>query len=123
MSESVFSVREITCVNCPMGCTLSVQLSDGQILSVTGQQCPRGDPYALSEVTDPRRMLTTLIVVPGRSRPLSVRTRVPIPLHLIDQALAQIHRCVVRPPVRAGETVLADVCGTGVEVIATTDLG
>lgn len=122
MSESVFSVREITCVNCPMGCTLSIRLADGQILSVTGQQCPRGDPYARSEVTDPRRMLTTLVVVSGRAKPLPVRTRVPIPLHLVSEALVQIHRCVIRPPVRAGESVLANVCGTGVEVIATADL-
>lgn len=122
MPESASSVREITCVNCPMGCTLSVRLADGQILSVTGQQCPRGDPYARSEVTDPRRMLTTLVAVSGRLKPLSVRTRAPIPLQLIDQALAQIHRCVVRLPVRAGDVVLADVCGTGVAVIATADL-
>ena len=122
MHDPVTGVREITCVNCPMGCTLTVRLADGQILSVTGQQCPRGDPYARSEVTDPRRMLTTLIVESGRARPLPVRTRAPIPLHLIGQALAQIHQCVVRLPVRSGEVVLADVCGTGVEVIATADL-
>jgi len=116
------SVQEVTCVNCPIGCTLSVRLADGQIVSVQGQQCPRGEQYARSEVTDPRRMLTTLVVVNGHQKPLPVRTTVPIPKHLIPHALKEIHHCLVPAPVRAGAVIIADLCDTGISVIATADV-
>ena len=42
-------VKDIICVACPMGCQISVELNDdGEILSVTGNTCKRGDAYALS---------------------------------------------------------------------------
>ena len=115
-------VIPVTCVNCPIGCVISVRLVDGQILSVEGQQCPRGEKYARSEVTNPRRMLTTLIVVQDRRQPLPVRTQTPIPKTLIADALSSIHRTVVSAPIHAGEVILLDLCGTGIPVIATADL-
>ena len=38
--------RELICIGCPMGCPLTVQLDDGEILSITGQTCKRGDPFS-----------------------------------------------------------------------------
>ena len=29
---------EITCINCPVGCRLTVELEDGKVVSVTGAQ-------------------------------------------------------------------------------------
>lgn len=114
--------RRITCIQCPMGCLITVTLTDGQPTATAGHQCARGAVYARSEVADPRRLLTTLVVVPGRSRPLPVRTVEPIPKPLYFQALAAIHAAGVVPPVRAGDILMADLAGTGVAVIATDDL-
>lgn len=67
-------VKDIICVACPMGCQISVELSDsGEILSVTGNTCKRGDAYARTECTNPERSLTTTVKVsrwrsPRRSR-------------------------------------------------------
>lgn len=122
MISELNSTREITCVNCPIGCLLTVRLIDGQIFSVQGQQCPRGEQYARTEVTDPRRMLTTLMVVRDRRQPLPVRTQSPIPKSLIHEALSVIHRCPVTAPVLAGAVLIPDLCGTGIPVIATADV-
>ena len=51
---------ELTCIVCPMGCRMTVELSDGgEILSVTGNTCPRGKQYAIDECTHPVRTVTT----------------------------------------------------------------
>ena len=53
--------KTMNCIMCPMGCEMTVTLEDGKFVSVTGNSCPRGAKYAETEVTDPRRMLTTTI--------------------------------------------------------------
>ena len=35
--------RELTCIGCPLGCPLVVNMENGAVLSVTGNTCPRGD--------------------------------------------------------------------------------
>ena len=45
--------RELTCIGCPMGCQLRVEMENGEVLSVTGNTCKHGDVYARKEVTNP----------------------------------------------------------------------
>lgn len=45
--------RELTCIGCPMGCPLTVELENGAVTAVYGNTCPRGDAYARKEVTAP----------------------------------------------------------------------
>ena len=52
------SIRELTCIGCPMGCQLTAVLEDGQVTRVTGNTCPRGDAYARKECTHPARTVT-----------------------------------------------------------------
>ena len=40
---------------------------------------------------------------------------------LIFDALAQIRGTVVKKPIHIGDVVIADVCGTGVDVVATAN--
>ena len=51
---------EVTCIECPMGCTMTVTEDNG-VFTVEGNNCPRGEAYAKAEVTCPRRVLTTTI--------------------------------------------------------------
>lgn len=110
---------DITCINCPVGCRMTVELADGQVISVTGNACRRGEAYARQECTDPRRMVTAVIPVAGSDTPLSVKTRAPIPKARIADCMAALADVQMRAPIEAGSVVLADVCGTGVDVIAT----
>ncbi len=111
--------RVITCINCPMGCRMTVALDGERVLSVTGNTCKRGETYARREVTAPVRMVTAVIPVRGSAMPVSVKTREPIPKKDIPACMAALRGLSLTAPVRAGETVLADVCGSGVDVIAT----
>jgi len=110
---------EITCINCPVGCRLSVELENGQVVSVTGNTCPRGVTYAKQECVDPLRMVTAVVPVAGSDMPLSVKTRTPIPKKLIAECMKALANVELKAPIAAGSVVVADVCGTGVDVIAT----
>ena len=114
---------EITCINCPVGCRLSVTLENGQVTSVTGNTCKRGEIYARQECVDPQRMVTAVIPVAGSAKPLSVKTRTPIPKKLIDECMKALSAVEIAAPVKAGSVVLANVCGTGVDIIATKSVG
>ena len=73
-------LREMTCIVCPNGCDLEIQVEDGKVLSVKGALCRRGEAYAEQEITDPRRNIATSVLVDGGELPLaSVRLTAPIP--------------------------------------------
>lgn len=116
-------MMEITCINCPVGCRLSIEMEGGQVVSVTGNTCPRGVTYAKQECVDPLRMVTAVVPVEGSAMPLSVKTRTPIPKKQIAACMQALAGLTLRAPVAAGSVVLADVCGTGVDVIATKSVG
>lgn len=113
---------ELTCINCPVGCRLSVTVQDGVVTQVTGNQCKRGEKYARQECTFPQRMITAVIPVAGSKTPLSVKTRSPIPKELIFPCMQALFRVELSAPVAAGTVVLENVCGTGVNVIATKNV-
>lgn len=110
---------EITCINCPVGCRLRVELENGQVVSVTGNACKRGEIYARQECVDPQRMVTAVIPVEGSRTPLSVKTRTPISKKRIGACMQALADVKLTAPIAAGSVVLADVCGTGVDIIAT----
>lgn len=115
-------IRELTCIGCPMGCHITAEVEDGEIRSVKGWQCKIGDTYAREELTLPKRMITSLVQVVGREQPLSVKTAVPVDKSKIPQCLAQIAAARVTAPVFIGDVVVPDVCGTGVDVVATKEI-
>ncbi|MCR5567103.1 MAG: DUF1667 domain-containing protein [Clostridiales bacterium] len=113
----------ITCINCPVGCRMTVMLSDsGEFLSVSGNTCPRGASYARQECTLPLRMITAVIPVVGSRMPLSVKTNNPVPKQLIGSVMAELGRVSISLPVRAGQVILRNVLGTGSDIIATRNL-
>jgi len=117
-------IQTITCINCPVGCRMNVSLSDenGMFLSVTGNNCPRGASYARQECTLPERMITAVIPVQGSAVPLSVKTSKPVPKSLIPDVMSLLGSVKLNLPVRAGQIIIADIFGSGSDIIATRSL-
>ena len=113
------SVKAITCIGCPMGCRLNVSVENGVVQAVDGAGCGRGAVYARQECVCPTRNVTSLVRVRGRRAPLSVKTSRPVPKEIIFDCLARIHAVEAVRPVRIGDVIVPDVCGTGVDVVAT----
>lgn len=115
--------RHLTCIGCPMGCQLEVTLDNGVVTEVTGNTCKRGDDYARKEVTNPTRIVTSTVPVRGgKIAMVSCKTKSDIPKDKIFDCMKEINKIRVDAPVKIGDVLLKDICGTGVDIIATKDV-
>lgn len=115
--------QTVTCINCPVGCRMTVTLSDsGTFLSVIGNTCPRGASYARQECTLPERIITAVIPVDGSPVPLSVKTVRPVPKTMISAVMRELGSVRISLPVSAGQIILHNVLNTGSDIIATRTL-
>ncbi len=88
--------KELICVNCPMGCRVTVTMEDGKILDVKGNSCPRGRAYAEKECIRPERILTTTVKIQNGTHPvLPVITDKEIPLDMIFEAMEEVRSVTV----------------------------
>jgi len=117
-------IVELTCINCPLGCPLKVETDgQGQVLSVAGNTCKRGEEYGRREVTAPMRTVTSTVRVQGGSAPVvSVRTRGDIPKEKIFAVMEEIRKACAAVPVHIGDVIVEDIAGTGVDLIATRNV-
>ena len=114
--------RELTCIQCPRGCKLTVTV-DGDQITVTGNTCPLGEKYGIKEVTHPTRIVTSSIAVEGGDLAcVSVKTAEDIPKESIADVMKEIHGAVATAPIHVGDILIADVAGTGVDIIATKEI-
>lgn len=112
---------ELICINCPRGCLLQVE-QQGEEIAVTGNFCSKGIPYAKQEITDPQRVLTILMRPEGADRPLSVKTDRPVPKALLKECVKAVYSTHSKLPVKYGDVLIENLCGTGAKVIATADM-
>ena len=115
-------VRNLTCINCPMGCQLTVELENGEVKSVSGYTCRRGEVYARKEVTNPTRIVTSSVKITdakSKETMVSCKTAQDIPKGKIFDVVKDIKDVTVKAPVHIGDVIKADVAGTGVDMIAT----
>lgn len=115
--------RELICINCPLGCGLTVTLDVGEVIKVDGNTCPKGEAYGKKEVTNPTRIVTSSIRVSGGVLPVvSVKTASDIPKEKIMECARVLKEIEVQAPVAIGDVVLENVCGTGVSMVATKNV-
>ncbi len=113
----------MNCIMCPMGCEMTVTLENGKFAGVTGNSCPRGARYAETEVTDPRRMLTTTVRIKGGLLPLlPVVSADVLPKGKIADCAGHLRNVVVEAPVQAGDVIVPDILGLGVDIVASRDM-
>ncbi|MCR5592147.1 MAG: DUF1667 domain-containing protein [Saccharofermentans sp.] len=115
--------KEIICINCPVGCRITVtDETETHTMKVSGNECKRGHEYAIQEITQPKRMITAVVLVKGGDEPLSVKTSIPIPKECIQHIMKEISLLEVRPPIRQGEVLISNICETGADIVATKEL-
>ena len=115
--------KNIICTVCPRGCHVKVTLNGTEVTDVADYGCKRGKEYATAEATHPVRILTTTVKITGnRYNLLPVRSNAPVPKELQMDCMAAIKAITVAAPLAAGSVVLANVCGTGVDIVTTKAL-
>ena len=114
--------KELTCVACPLGCSITVEYNDKEIISVTGNTCKRGDAYARTEVTNPTRSLATSVKVNGGVHPVvPVKTNKAVPKTMLFDCMKVINQVSVDAPVKIGQVIIKNILDTGADVVATNN--
>ena len=116
--------KEFICIGCPLGCPLQLEYEGSEIKKISGYSCKRGEKYARQEFTDPRRQLSTTIAISGALwNRLPVRVNAPIPKDKVMEAVREIHKLKLRPPVKLGEILIQELLGMKeIHVIATRSM-
>lgn len=116
--------KEIICTVCPRGCHVMVEGEGEQILNVEGYSCKRGLEYASAEFAHPVRILTTTVKMNGTgSDLLPVRSNKPVPREKLMACMDVIRGIEVQLPVKRYDVIVADICGTGADIVATKTVG
>ena len=114
-------IRELTCIVCPKGCQLKVELEGKKVLSVTGNTCKRGVTYAETECIAPMRTLTTTAAVEGGGV-VPVKTDKTIPKELLFDAMKEVNAVRVKREAKLGDVVIENLLGTGANVVTTRNV-
>ena len=103
-------MQQITCIECPMGCTIEVQTENGAVVNVRGNGCPRGKRYAESEVTCPVRVVTS-VVRTACGRMVPVKTSEPVRKTEIFRVMDIVNATHPRCPLRIGDVLVHGIDG------------
>lgn len=110
-------IKNLTCVECPMGCQIEVGVENGAAAYVKGNSCQRGKLYAENEVVRPLRVLTTSVrCLSGKMLP--VKTDKPIPRDMMFDFMKVINACHPKTPVKREDVIIANIY-EDVNLIAT----
>lgn len=113
--------RVYTCILCPNSCEITVEYEGKTVLNTQGNKCDKGCEYVTQELTDPKRTVTSSVLVTGGIRPLaSVRLTTPISRDLIFPLMEKLQTIALNAPVKPGQIVLEKVFGTDADLIVTS---
>ena len=109
-------MKEFVCIECPKGCRLKVD----DDMNVTGNTCIRGKTYAINELTCPKRVITSTVVIESKlvSR-MPVMTENEVPKEKMFDIVKALDEVRLVAPVKCRDVVIENVCDTGVNIIAT----
>lgn len=115
--------KEIVCTVCPRGCNIVVEGNGKDVTEINGYGCKRGISYAETEYSNPVRILTTTVKIQGKDNDLlPVRSNRPISKAKIMECMEVIKKTEVKLPIKIHEVVVSNICGTGVDIVATKTL-
>ena len=113
-------IKNIVCIECPKSCLLSVDIENCRVIKVEGNQCPKGEKYAVQEAENPVRILTSAVLAEGLSlKIVPVRTDRPIPKTNIMSAMDEIKKIKLKNPVLTGDVIAENFMGLGINLIVT----
>ena len=112
--------RTLTCIVCPLGCSLEVELEGDKVLSVSGNSCTRGRTYAESECIAPMRTVTSTVRC-ADGTPVAVKTDRPIPKDKVKDCMKIINSALAPLPIRIGDVIIENVFGCN--IVATQNKG
>ena len=97
--------NKLICIKCPLGCPIHVERSEKTIL-LSGNKCKIGESYAIKEIRNPMRILTTTVFIKGGTRCLlPVRSEEDIPKHLIRKCIKELSSITIKAPIKCNDII------------------
>jgi CxxC motif-containing protein len=124
-------MKELLCIVCPNGCRLEVEevagvqetLSPAKSYRVTGNRCKRGVEFAITELTNPTRSITTTVRTDFPGVPvLPVRSSTEIPKARIRELIQFLGEIRITELRGIGEIVVHWPLGLKTDIIATSNI-
>lgn len=114
-------MREMICIVCPNGCALHCE-AEGDGFIVSGNQCRRGEAFAVEEMTNPMRTVCSTVRTAFADMPvLPVRTSREIPKGRMLDVMDAINGVYLTKSAHRGDVLIENVLGLGADIIATAD--
>ena len=110
----------LTCIECPMGCALTVEMENGKVVKVEGNNCARGKMYAENEVICPMRVVTSTVQT-DKGIPCSVKTDKPVKKAEMFNVMKKINSVVAKLPLKIGDVIIENIEGDA-NLVATMNL-
>lgn len=112
-----------TCIICPNGCEIEVDLDKDKIIGTKGASCKKGEEYVNQELTNPQRNIATSVkVIDGDIEIVSVRLNKNIPKDRIFDAMNEIKQLEVKAPIKIGDILKSNILDLDVDLIATKNI-
>ncbi len=110
-------IYRFTCIVCPLSCAVEVEVKDGKVIDVRGHTCPRGKEWAIEEITNPKRVVMSVVPVEEGAIPtVSVKTAEPVPKEKIPELMEFLAKLRLKAPVKIGDVVAE---WEGIKIVAT----
>lgn len=105
--------KNLTCIICPLGCDLKIEAEGKNIISISGNTCPRGKTYAETEFTNPMRTVTTTVKCENGAV-IPVKTSCPVPKDKVFEIMTIVNNFTAPLPIRIGDVIIKDVFGSDI---------
>ncbi len=115
--------KMFTCIICPNGCEIEVEVKDNEILNIDGASCKKGREYINQELKNPQRNIATSVkVIDGEMEIVSVRLSKSIPKSEIFNVMREIKTLQAIAPIKIGDVIKVNINNLNVDVIATKNI-
>lgn len=112
-------MANITCIVCPMGCSLVVTKTDDGY-KVEGNTCKRGEKYGVEELTNPKRVITSTVKLEkSYLNLLPVKTQDSIPKDMMFEIMEVLDTIKVSAPINVGDVIIENILNTGVNIVSS----
>lgn len=115
-------MKEMVCIVCPNSCSLTVKEENG-IITVSGNKCKRGETFAINELKDPKRTISSTVKTIFKDAPVApVKVSGEIPKNRIFDVMKEINKVVLDKREQRGYKVIENCLNLGIDIVITSDI-
>ena len=108
--------KKFICIVCPRGCHITVD-DDG---TISGNKCIRGIDYVKTEMTSPKRIVTSTVKTIFKELPrVSVKTDKHVPKNKIMEIMKELSKVIITEPMERGSIIIENIMNTGSNIVLT----